>query len=275
MQLKRPLCVAVLLLCTGLFLVQLTGQKMAEALPKEKEQISLGGRLMQKEEKNGHLLLYLQQVQILSGAVAADASNTNNKNSNSKMGAVCYLQEGNLAQMPSLGSRLIVCGKVRYFAHAENEGQFDARAYYASLGYDIQLTNAEILKVSREADRLAEGLFRLREDAKAFFKAYMQEENAGILSAMVLGEKSALDGDIRMLFQRNGIAHILAISGVKTLKLDIPLVPETRINWAFVPLHIAIIYILKLCLDEEIIPRCRFPCSRGYHKKYINWQKKQ
>lgn len=51
MQLKRPLCVAVLLLCTGLFLVQLTGQKMAEALPKEKEQISLGGRLMQKEEK--------------------------------------------------------------------------------------------------------------------------------------------------------------------------------------------------------------------------------
>ena len=64
MQLKRPLCVAVLLLCTGLFLVQLTGQKMAEALPKEKEQISLGGRLMQKEEKNGHLLLYLQQVQI-------------------------------------------------------------------------------------------------------------------------------------------------------------------------------------------------------------------
>lgn len=53
MQLKRPLCVAVLLLCTGLFLVQLTGQKMAEALPKEKEQISLGGRLMQKEEKNG------------------------------------------------------------------------------------------------------------------------------------------------------------------------------------------------------------------------------
>lgn len=214
MQLKRPLCVAVLLLCTGLFLVQLTGQKMAEALPKEKEQISLGGRLMQKEEKNGHLLLYLQQVQILSGAVAADASNTNNKNSNRKMGAVCYLQEGSLVQAPSLGSRVVVCGRVMYFAHAENEGQFDARAYYASLGYDFQLTNAELLKASREADRLAEELFRLREDAKAFFKAYMREENAGILSAMVLGEKSALDSDIRMLFQRNGIAHILAISGL-------------------------------------------------------------
>lgn len=72
-----------------------------------------------------------------------------------------------------------------------------------------------------------------------------------------------------------GNAQNLSVYGVKTLKLDIPLVPEPRINWAFVPLHIAIIYILKLCLDEEIIPRCRFPCSRGYLIKCINWQKKQ
>lgn len=73
----------------------------------------------------------------------------------------------------------------------------------------------------------------------------------------------------------NGVKHRVTSNGVKTLKLDIPLVPEIRINWAFVPLHIAIIYILKLCLDEEIIPRCRFPCSRGYLTKCINWQKKQ
>ena len=84
------------------------------------------------------------------------------------------------------------------------------------------------------------------------------------------GEKSGLDEEMRKLYQKNGMGHLLAISGVKTLKLDIPLVPETRINWAFMPLHIVIIYILKLCLDEEIIPRCRFPCSRGYFKKCIN-----
>ena len=92
---------------------------------------------------------------------------------------------------------------------------------------------------------------------------------------MILGDKSQLDSEVKELYQETGVAHMLAISGVKTLKLGIPLVPETRINWAFVPLHIAIIYILKLCLGEEIIPRCRFPCSRGYLTKYINWQKKQ
>ena len=103
----------------------------------------------------------------------------------------------------------------------------------------------------------------------------MGERDGSALAAILLGEKSGMDQEMKELYQVNGIGHILAISGVKTLKLDIPLVPETRIKWAFVPLHIAIIYILKLCLDEEIIPRCRFPCSRGYHKKHINWQKKQ
>lgn len=84
------------------------------------------------------------------------------------------------------------------------------------------------------------------------------------------------EGEYDNVVQKNlGLAHVIGVLGVKTLKLDIPLVLETRINWAFVPLHIAIIYILKLCLDEEIIPRCRFPCSRGYLTKCINWQKKQ
>ena len=92
---------------------------------------------------------------------------------------------------------------------------------------------------------------------------------------MILGERGNLDAETKMQYQMAGIMHILAISGVKTLKLDIPLVPETSIKWALMPLHIAKIYILKLCLDEEIIPRCRFPCSRGYLTKCINQQKKQ
>ena len=98
----------------------------------------------------------------------------------------------------------------------------------------------------------------------------LEEKDARTLAALVFGEKSWMDSDVKTQYQEGGIAHIASISGVKTLKLDIPLVPETRINWTFVPLHIAIIYILKLCLDEEILPRCRFTCSRGYLTKYIN-----
>ena len=83
------------------------------------------------------------------------------------------------------------------------------------------------------------------------------------------------NGKVITVDKNDRITQAVAIKGVKTQNLAIPLTHRNRINSAFVPLHIAKIYILKLCLDEEIISRCRFPCSRGYFRKGINWQKKQ
>lgn len=173
----------------------------------------------------------------------------------------------------SVGQILILQGTISLFDEATNEGQFDARSFYRSQKIDFGLWVDQVERVAGEPDRLRVWLDKVRMELGIPFARYAKDD--GVLSAMLLGDKTELDSEIKSLYQAAGIAHVLAISGVKTLKLDIPLVPETRINWAFVPLHIAIIYILKLCLDEEIIPRCRFPCSRGYHKKYINWQKKQ
>ena len=61
----------------------------------------------------------------------------------------------------------------------------------------------------------------------------------------------------------NGTVHMVANNGVKTRNLGIPLIPKDRINTAFLSIHIAKIYIQKVYLDENILPRCRFPCSRG------------
>ena len=173
-----------------------------------------------------------------------------------------------------IGQSLTVAGEFYRPDIADNPGQFDARTYYAHKGIYV-MCRALNIDSSGSYSYVGDMLFRLRQLASGTLADYFDEGDASVIRAMLLGEKSGLDSDTKRLFQMNGIAHILAISGVKTLKLDIPLVPETRINWAFMPLHIAIIYILKLCLDEEIIPRCRFPCSRGYLTKCINWQKKQ
>ena len=40
------------------------------------------------------------------------------------------------------------------------------------------------------------------------------EKNGSILSAILLGEKSQMDPEIKKLYQVNGIGHILAISGL-------------------------------------------------------------
>lgn len=179
-----------------------------------------------------------------------------------------------------------VTGTYDTFEHVRNPGGFQSRSYYLARnisGYyyapqvtTITVNQREILGLPRylyyQGKRI---LYELRIWADCQIAKLLPEEQASLVSGILLGEKARIDAELKTLYQMGGIAHILAISGVKILKLDIPLVPKTRINWAFVLLHIAIIYILKLCLDEEIIPRCRFPCSREYLTKCINWQKKQ
>lgn len=169
-----------------------------------------------------------------------------------------------------LGDYMKACGKIGLFKSATNEGEFDRARFYHSQGIDFSVKADSIKTSAGKHAWYYHRLEKLRDTLSASLLEVTDETTAGVLSSMLLGDKSYLDDEIKDLYQVSGISHILAISGVKTLKLDIPLVPETRINWAFVPLHIAIIYILKLCLDEEIIPRCRFPCSRGYFTKCIN-----
>ena len=181
----------------------------------------------------------------------------------------------NLFSQIQIGNEIQVTGEAESFEQAGDPGQFDARSYYEAMQVDARVFVSHIQILNVSYNPVKQLLYEWRAKAMQQLTAAMGERDAGLLGAMILGDKSQLDSEVKELYQQTGVAHMLAISGVKTLKLGIPLVPETRINWAFVPLHIAIIYILKLCLGEEIIPRCRFPCSRGYLTKYINWQKKQ
>lgn len=183
-----------------------------------------------------------------------------------------------------IGNIIKVRGKLRQFEEAANKGNFDSRKYYLSLGFYGKIEAGTIEIINSDYSGIRQGLYELRMEIIERLEKLCSDNNGifsiinnknGIIGAIILGDKTDIDSDIKELYSVSGIAHILAISGVKTLKLDIPLVPETRIKWAFMPLHIAKIYILKLCLDEEIIPRCRFPCSRGYLTKCINQQKKQ
>ena len=171
---------------------------------------------------------------------------------------------------PEIGDRVRLSGEVQLFEPAGNPGQFDARSYYHRRNVVCQLKKPRVLWKKSGNGGIRRALQRLRGALDDSCLEILEEEDARTLAALAFGEKAWMDSDVKTQYQEGGIAHIASISGVKTLKLDIPLVPETRIKWALMPLHIAKIYILKLCLDEKIIPRCRFPCSRGYFKKCIN-----
>ena len=214
----------------------------------EGDNITICGKIYRQEQKENCRMIYLKENSIYSNS---------KKFQESKI--IIYT---NSSQKLHIGNQIKVCGKVSFYEEARNPGNFDQKFYYQKQGIHGKVRSDDIQITDYKRNKL-------------MLQREMGERDGSALAAILLGEKSGMDQEMKELYQVNGIGHILAISGVKTLKLDIPLVPENRINWAFVPLHIAKNYILKLYLDEEIIPRCRFPCSRGYHNKYINWQKKQ
>lgn len=175
-----------------------------------------------------------------------------------------------------IGDYIEIRGSLASIKEAANPGQFDMKRYYRARGIEAAVTYMDKYEVlSREGNNYREFIFDIRKSISDQMYAVFDEFTADMYSGLLLGDRQGLDDMTRKLYQVGGISHILAISGVKTQNLAIPLSRRNRINSAFMQLHIAKIYILKLCLDEEIIPRCRFPCSRGYFKKCINWQKKQ
>lgn len=275
---KRPLCLASVLflgiwlfLAGGLHLAEDQKPSPLEQCAQDGEEIVLQGTVSKREERPEYQMYDLTDVHIRLKEQFIEESKL-----------LVYVEqisnqttEKEQSDVVPVGSRIQVNGEIHFFEEARNPGNFDRKFYYRKQGIHAYVWADSCRIVEKKTADIREYLTRFRIKWKALLIECLGEEYGNCMSAILLGDKSELDKDIKNLYQKSGIGHILAISGVKTQNLAIPLTRRTRINSAFMPLHIAKIYILKLCLDEEIIPRCRFPCSRGYFTKCINWQKKQ
>ncbi len=113
---------------------------------------------------------------------------------------------------------LSVRGSIREFDIPRNEGQFNQRQYYKCRGIMGQLIADEIccVKIPQGIHLWRECLYLLRARMCRVYEVCLPETSAGMMAAMVTGEKALLDADIRSMFQRAGFSHILAISGMHT-----------------------------------------------------------
>lgn len=113
-----------------------------------------------------------------------------------------------------IGSTVRVLGTFCTFDEATNPGGFDGKSYYRSLNIGGKLEEVTILEASEEYSRWREILFELREYFRGrLYKIFPQKE-ASVMCAMLLGDKSELDKEVKELYQSNGIVHILSISGL-------------------------------------------------------------
>jgi len=113
-----------------------------------------------------------------------------------------------------IGSTVLVSGGLSFFQPATNPGQFDAEKYYENRDCLFALKNASIQKATNEKAGMRQRLKDFALTQEKTLEQYLTQANATIMKAMLLGNKEELDEEIKKLYQDNGIAHILAISGL-------------------------------------------------------------
>lgn len=111
-----------------------------------------------------------------------------------------------------LGNQVQISGEASLFDEARNPGNFDQRAYYARQDIHMLVWADDMKLLSDETYRVREFLSRVRSSWKELLIKHLGEYYGGTMSAVLLGEKSGLDDEMKKLYQKNGIGHLLAIN---------------------------------------------------------------
>lgn len=125
----------------------------------------------------------------------------------------CYFPDELLADV-KIGNLVKITGGTSVIEGPMNEGEFNQETYYRSDGItfisfanDIEVTNSNY-------NRLEQKIYEIKLVIKSQIGNILNEKDAGLFSAMVTGDKSRIDKEQKRKFSDNGIAHILAISGL-------------------------------------------------------------
>ncbi len=262
MPFKRPLC----LIC-GLFALLVLLRVLVFPLPRgdyddlEKRTVILKGRVMSKQVKTYRTgTAYLE----LSLHSLSDLSVLSETDDTSFSPVTAYHPKGVLVKLPisqeepKMGALLTVKGKVRSFSRATNPGEFDEETYRLTEDLDFSLEEGEILKQTAPRFLLRESMYRWRLAFGVILERAFPKEEAGVLKAMLLGDKSDLSEDTKKLYQASGILHILAISGLHISILGLlfyELLKRLYVpSFLAAPICLWFIYLFSLIIGGGISP---------------------
>ncbi|RYG74751.1 DNA internalization-related competence protein ComEC/Rec2 [Lentibacillus lipolyticus] len=97
---------------------------------------------------------------------------------------------------------------------SKNPGQFDYRDYLASQGIHYQIILDSPRAITCTGSSFMQTIYQLRFDLTAYVRNRVSPQTAAWLNALVLGDDTQISEEIKNLFQRWNLTHLLAISGL-------------------------------------------------------------
>lgn len=266
MKIKRPLCIASVLFLAVQAVIAGGFQNAKDLKPSALEQtagegdrITVAGTVYRREEKPEYQVYYLTDNHVrLEDSITKSEINEDSeilvyirrqdseitvKEENEKEKSRKEKNTGKIC----IGNTIRVSGDVGFFLEASNPGNFDRKFYYQKQGIHASLWSDGAEIVGSKVHPVREWLAVLRSRWKSLLVDALGESYGNSMSAILLGDKSGLDPDTKTLFQKSGIGHILAISGLHMSFIGMGLYRLLRKAGAgFAPAGIAGIVLLTL-----------------------------
>ncbi|MBE5935083.1 MAG: DNA internalization-related competence protein ComEC/Rec2 [Lachnospiraceae bacterium] len=131
------------------------------------------------------------------------------------------LRESKGVKELKIGQCVVIRGSIKWFSINSNLGEFNEYKYYVKqLGYRYKVI-AQSYKIIKENNsylytvkRVLHNLSRSMACKLELIFGSNSKGHAGLLKAMILGDKGLIDEDIKDKYTEAGITHILAISGL-------------------------------------------------------------
>ena len=95
-----------------------------------------------------------------------------------------------------------------------NEGEFNQKNYYRSSGISFIAFAKDVEVTNREYSILKQKVYEIKLIIKEQINKIFNKKDAGLFIGMLTGDRTGISKDQKKMFQENGIAHIIAISGL-------------------------------------------------------------
>ncbi|MBU5481022.1 DNA internalization-related competence protein ComEC/Rec2 [Blautia sp. MSJ-19] len=213
----RPLCLVCLLLMFCMWFLDLAGFAMISGNPlpesvqnyiTEHPDAVVCGEVQQSQASEYSLSVYLKHVSLIVGSEQIPIKNIR-----------VFLKSNK--ELP-VGMNVKIAGKLEEVPAPRNPGEFDSQQYYACRNIYYFMKDGKMQACSKSYSRYGQFMQKLKKQMMQTLEV-AAEDDAGVFEAMLLGDKTNLEENLKIRYQMAGIIHILAISGLHISVLGIGL----------------------------------------------------
>lgn len=134
-----------------------------------------------------------------------------------------------------IGNSVYVSGTKKAFHSSRNPGNFDEKEYCRGKKIAMKLEAESVTVQGSNYSKIRQYLSEGKQKWMENIHQSCGEEEAAILQGIIFGDKSGMDRGVKDLYTRNGIAHILVVSGLHMSIVGMGIYQWLRKRYSFFP----------------------------------------